>query len=64
MTDLSALIEGLEILATYGNQDISIHSDCLWVGPDPEMVSEPHRERLEELGFSESEHYECFTYET
>lgn len=53
VSNLSTLIEALQIFITYG--DVAYPTDCehdlLRVMVDPSIVSDDHKVRLEELGF-------------
>lgn len=60
-------IEALTILSNYestglaSSLNMSAEHDIIYIGPDPDEVSEEDTRRLEELGFLADENSECFS---
>lgn len=54
-------IEAFTIFAKYeADAEMAAEHDILYLGPDPEVVSEEDIDRLFALGFRPSENGECF----
>ena len=55
------LVEALQIMMKYGDVEVAVGHDVIYAGPDiSETISEEDAERLEELGWFESDEDDCW----
>lgn len=62
MATVKEVIEGLQILEKYGAGEMSADHEVIYAGPDLSATISPEDlKRLDELGWFESEEFDCWS---